>query len=153
MIKETVQIPLTEEFKEKVESLIDSTLEKVFNSSSNKVSSTDKKKVKSLALDQVNVSVTNKINSKTLWVFNIEKNLSVIVERDPNIPRMGAIVKGAKQPGFYIMKPNLSWTLAKNDTGSGFTEEEFKKKVLCMLLEDIETAAFYGALSFIGDVS
>lgn len=153
MIKETIQIPLTEEFKEKAQALIDSTLEKVFNSSSNKISSADKKKVKNLALDQVNVSVTNKINSKTLWVFNIEKNLPVIVERDPSVPRMGAIVKGTKQVGFYTMKPNLSWTLTKTDNGASFTEEEFKEKVLSMFLEDIETAAFYGALSFVGDVS
>lgn len=153
MIKEIVQIPLTDEFKEKAEALIDTTLEKVFNLSSNKISTTEKKKVKSLALDQVNVNVTNKINSKTLWVFNIEKNLPVIVERDPSVPRMGAIVEGSKQVGFYTMKPNLSWTLNKTDNGSSYNEEEFKEKVLSMFLEDIETAAFYGALSLVGDVS
>lgn len=154
MIKEIVKVKLDKEYKDKALSLIDETINKVSELSGVSLEDKDKRKIRNLTLDQVNVNVSHRINSKTIWVFNIEDSLPVIVEREEGLPKMGALMPENEQVGSYKMKPNLTWTFnKKNDSDDGINEEDFKRRVLEMLLEDIETAAFYGTLSYVGDVN
>lgn len=151
MTRETVEIKIDENFKKEVLSLIDNTIDKVMSSSSIKLSKPEKTKLRNLTLDQLNVNVTNKMNFKTLWIFNTENTIPVLVEKESLHPDMGTIVKKKKTSGFYSIKPNLSWVFTKkNEDGFGMTRSEFEKKATEMFLEDIETAAFYGSLSYVG---
>lgn len=153
MSKEVVKVKLTNEFKENALSMIKETIDRVLSAHEVNLSIKEKRKIKNLALDQLNVNVTNRINSKTLWVFNIENSIPVIVERDStNKLKMGAIVAEKRQRETYKMKPNLTWSLSKkNNKDDGLTKKKFEEKVLSMILEDLETASFYGALSYVGD--
>ncbi len=154
MIKETVAIKLTDEYKENALTLIDNTINKVSKLSGVELNDSDKRKIKNLTLDQINVNVSNKSNCKTLWVFNIESSVPVLLEKEKSLPKMGALIPESEQVGSYKMKSNLTWTFNKeNDSNGGINKENFEKQVLHMLLEDIETAAFYGALSYVGDVN
>lgn len=148
MIKEIIEIKLKDEFKDKALNLIDETIDKVAKAYGSSLSDKDKRKIKNLALDQVNVNVSHRANSKTLWVFNVENNLPILVEKDKGLPKMGPLIQ-ENNNATYQMKPNLTWTLSKDN--DGFSQDEFEEKVLEMLLEDIETAAFYGVLSYVGD--
>lgn len=150
MAKESVEIKMTDEFKETVLSLIDKTIEKVLDAKGVQLSNNEIKKLKNLALDQINVHVTSKINNKNLWNFNTENSLSVLLERESKTHKMGSIVSGKKETGYYTMKPNSTWCFSEKDTtGKGYTKDEFEKKVLQMFLEDVETASFYGAISYV----
>lgn len=154
MIKETIKIKLDDNYKEKALTLIDDTIQKVSELNNSVLSDKDKRTIRNLTLDQVNVNVSQKASCKTLWVFSIESSLSVLVEREESVPRLGALVPGEKEIGSYQMKPNLTWTLSKsNDKNEGLNRKSFEEMSLEMLLEDIETAAFYGALSYVGDVN
>lgn len=152
MIKETVKIKLTEDYKQSALSLIDNTINKVANANNKKLNDAEKRKIKNLTLDQINVNVTSKVNAKTLWGFNIEQSLPVIVERDEKTARLGNLVEDEKNNGLYQMKPNLTWTFSRKNK-EGLSRQEFEKTVLDMFFDDVETAAFYGALSFVGDVN
>lgn len=152
MIKEIVKVKLTEEYKENALSLIEDTIDRVLMVHKVVLDNKERRAIKNLSLDQLNINVTNRINSKTLWVFNIEDCLPVIVEREKSLPKMGSLLQDKKEKGSYKMKPNLTWTLnRKNNNDEGLNREEFEETVLNMLLEDLETAAFYGALSHVGD--
>lgn len=154
MIKETVKIKLDDNYKEKALSLIDETIQKVSDFSGSELSDKDKRTIRNLTLDQINVNVSQKASCKTLWVFSIEESLAVLVESEESIPRLGALVPDEKETGSYLMKPNLTWTLSKsNDKAEGISRKSFEEISLTMLLEDIETAAFYGTLSYVGDVN
>lgn len=154
MIKENVEVKLGEDYKNKALLLIDETIDKVIELSGANLEDKDKKKIRNLTLDQVNVNVSHKANCKTLWVFNIENSLPILVEEEKGIPKMGALVPDSEQVGSYKMKPNLTWTLNRNnDSEDGVDKVGFENLVLQMLLEDIETAAFYGTLSYVGDVN
>lgn len=154
VIKEVVKVKLSEDYKDKALSLIDETIDKVSELSGTSLENKDKRKIRNLTLDQVNVNVSHRANSKTIWVFNIENSLPIVVEREENLPKMGALVNEDEQVGSYKMKPNLTWTFNReNDSDDGINRKEFEKLVLEMLLEDIETAAFYGTLSYVGDVN
>lgn len=153
MIKETVEIKLSDEFKESALLLIDETIERVSEVHEVKLSVKSKRMIKNLALDQVNVNISHRASSKTLWVFNVESNLTLLLEREESIPKLGALVPDNKKDGSYKMRPNLTWTLSRrNDSDEGVTREGFEEISLDMLLEDMETAAFYGTLSYVGDV-
>lgn len=154
MIKESVKIKLSEKYKNEALLLIDETIDKVSESNGATLDTKDKRKIRNLTLDQVNVNVSHRANCKTLWVFSIEDSLSVIVEREESLPKMGALMPDDEQVGSYKMKPNLTWTFNReNDSDDGVGKEDFESKTLEMLLEDIETAAFYGTLSYVGDVN
>lgn len=154
MIKETVKVKLNDDYKSKALLLIDDTIEKVAELNGAVLERKDKSKIKNLALDQVNVNVSHRANCKTLWVFNIEDSLPILLEEEKSIPKMGALMPDSEQVGSYKMKPNLTWTFNRqNDSKGGINKKEFEKLALEMLLEDIETAAFYGALSYVDDVN
>lgn len=152
MTKEIVRIKLTDEFKEEAMDLIKNTIKKVLNVHGVELSAKEKRAIKNFSLDQLNVNVTNRINSKTLWVFNIENSIPVLVERDKGIPKLGNLISKSKEKGTYLINSNLTWSISKkNDDKGGLSREEFEKAVLDMTLEDLETAAFYGTLSYVGD--
>lgn len=156
MTKEVVKVKMDEEFKEKALQSIEDTIEKVLTVHNVKLKPKDKRSIKNFSLDQLNVNVTNRINSKTLWVFNIESSVPVIVERAKDIPKFGGIVPEGKNVGKFTMNTNGSWALTKNskktkgaDNEEGLNKKGFENTVLNMLLEDLETAAFYGTLSYV----
>lgn len=152
MIKETVEIKLSDEYKDKALLIIDETINKVSSVHGVTLDIKSKRKIKNLALDQVNVSVSHRANSKTLWVFNIESELPLLLEREKGLPKMGSLIPDDNLSSSYKMKPNLTWTLnTKNNSSGGVSKELFEKISLDMLLEDMETAAFYGTLSYVGD--
>lgn len=154
MIKEIIEFNLSEEYKEKALLIIDETIDKVSDVHGVELDAKSKRMIKNLALDQVNVNISHRANSKTLWVFNIESNLSVLLEREETLPKLGALVPDAEAEGSYKMRPNLTWTFSKaNDSDGGVSKESFRQQSLNMLLEDMETAAFYGTLSYVGDVN
>lgn len=149
MIKETVRVRINEDFKKKAFELIDETIEKVLKSHRKILTPKEKTKVKNLTLDQINVNTTQKSNMKTLWVLNIESSIPVIVEREKALVILGGIIGDTNsKKNYYKVKPNWTWTIKKeNCEDGGLTKEEFEDEIKTMLLEDIETAAFYGALS------
>lgn len=150
-MKEVVRVKLTDEYKERAMKLIDDTMDVVASKFNYNLSDKDKVTIKNLSLDQVNVNITSRAKLKTMWVFDTEKYIPVIVEKENGTGGLlSAIGEGA-----YLMRPNLSWTFKKsNIKKNGISQKEFEKKVLRLLLEDFETAAFYGTLSFVteGDV-
>lgn len=156
MAKEIVKIKMDEEFKEKALQSIEDTIEKVLTVHNVELKPKEKRSIKNFSLDQLNVNVTNRINSKTLWVFNIESSVPVIVERSKDIPKFGGILPEGKNVGKFTMNTNGSWSLAKKskkgkgeNAEEGLNKKDFEKIVLKMLLEDLETAAFYGTLSYV----
>lgn len=138
-MRKTIDIKLTDEYKEEVMNLIDDTIEKVIKREHASLSAADKRKIKNLALDQVNVNVTARSKLKSLWVFDSADCLTMIVEPD----RKNKVKKGGHIK--YTMRPNLTWLYGSE----GITRKEFEERALEMLAEDVETAAFYGTLSYI----
>lgn len=151
MIKELTGVKMTEEFKEEVMNVIDKTIEKVVAKSGKTINNREKNKIRNLSLDQINVDVSTRANLKTLWVINIENNIPIIVEKEKGIPQLNEINSSSAKSGAYKIKPNLTWTYSKDNLDDGMNLEEFEKKVLSMLLEDAETAAFYGTMSLVDD--
>lgn len=151
MIKELVGVKITDEFKEELINVIDDTINKVIAKSGTSVSNRKLNKVRNLSLDQINVDVSTRANLKTLWVINIENDIPIIVEKDKGFPNISEINSNGSKGGAYKMKPNLTWTYSKDNLDDGLNSKQFQDKVLSMLLEDAETAAFYGAMSCVDD--
>lgn len=150
MIRETIKIKLTKEYKQEAMDLIDDTIDRVSDKFKFCLSEKDRRKIKNLSLDQVNINISQKNNSKTLWIFDTEEYIPIIVEKEEGLPKMGLLFQNESNVGCYKMKPNLTWTFNKaNCKKCGVTHEEFEGEVLKMLLEDFETASFYGTLSYI----
>lgn len=153
MIKELVGVKITDDFKKEIMNVIDDTINKVIVKSGKSIESKEINKVRNLSLDQINVDVTTRANLKTLWVINIENDIPIIVEKDKGFPSLTEINSSGSKNGAYKMKPNLTWTYSKDNLDEGLNIEEFQNKVLSMLLEDAETAAFYGTMSCVDDVN
>lgn len=151
MIKELTGVKMTEEFKGEVMDVIDETIERVATKSGKTISNRERNKIRNLSLDQINVDVSTRANLKTLWVINIENNIPIIVEKEKGIPQLDEINSNSAKSGAYKIKPNLTWTYSKDNLDVGVNLEEFEKRVLSMLLEDAETAAFYGTMSLVDD--
>lgn len=148
MTKEIIKIKLTDEYKESAMKLIDDTIDKVADKYDFALTPKEKMKIKNLSLDQINVNISHKAKTKSLWVFDAETSLPVIVERDDDLPSLNSLEKS--DCGSYQMKTNLDWTFSRaNDNEEGVCQEEFEQVVLKMFLEDFETASFYGALSYV----
>lgn len=148
-VKDTIGIDIKEDFKQKVFELIDETIENVLLAENATLTAAEKRKIKNLSLDQLNVNITSKINSKTIWVFSAESTLPVTIERESGIPNGTSLIKKDESPVFFKMRPNGSWIMTKEKDEKCFTKEEFEEQVLKMILEDVETAAFYGTSSYI----
>lgn len=149
MNKETIGINITEDFKTEVFELIDNTIEKVLIASESKLTDAEKRKIKNLSLDQLNVNVTHKIGSKTLWVFSVESTLPVVVEMEPGLSKGNSLIKKNNSPIYFEMKKNFGWVASKEKNEKSLTKKQFEEKIFSMLKEDIETAVFYGTTSYI----
>lgn len=140
----TKHIEMSDEFKKSVIDEMNATMDKA--AASNHVTLTPKERqfIMNRAFDQLNRHISHKAKMKTLWVFDIEETIPVIVDMLDKPKALQAAPKGA-----YKMRPNLSWMYSEEFIDNeGVDEEEFERIVLEMLKEDAETAAFYGALSF-----
>lgn len=147
MIREIVKVKLTKEYKEKAVALVEETIDKVSKKANIELSPQDKRKLINLTMDQVNINVSSKAKTKTYWVFDTENHLPVVVEKAEAKSTQKTLVPQKISNGGYKMKPNLVWTYVKKDKET-LTQKEFEEKSLAMLLEDFETAAFYGTLSY-----
>jgi len=152
MKKEIVRIELTEEYKKEAINLINSTIEYVLKKQKCKLNDYEKLKIKNFSLDQINVNISNKSRSKTMWIFDAEENVPVIVCKEKKLKAINVEVQENENCKFYKINTNLTWDFSKdNHNNGGITHEEFKKRILELLLEDFETAAFYGTLSYVND--
>lgn len=140
----TKHVKLTSEFKESVVKEMNDSIDLVCERNHVKLTDEERKFIMNRAFDQLNKHMSHKARMKTLWVFDIEDTLPVIVDLKDKPKGLLDDTEGA-----YKMRPNLSWMYSKDfiDNG-GVDEPEFERIVLEMLKEDAETAAFYGALSF-----
>lgn len=150
MIRETLKIELTDEFKEKAMDEIDKTINYVSKRHNVELSAKEKLKIKNLSLDQVNINISERTRSKTIWVFDTETYVPVTVEVQDELSPISNFLKENENSNFYQIRSNLSWTFNdKNAQNEGMTHQQFEDKVLEILLEDFETAAFYGTLSYV----
>lgn len=150
MIRETIQIKLSDDYKKKAMKIVNDKIDEVAEKKNYNLTDSEKREIRNLSLDQVSVNVSTRARSKTLWVFNSEKTLPVIVEKETGIPKTGVLTNKSPNGCSYKMKPNLTWTYnRKNTEKGGVNYDKFEEKALEMLLEDFETSAFYGVLSYV----
>ena len=148
MTKEMIEIKINDEFKTQANQLIEKTIEKVFNSNGKILDNDLKKRIRNLVIDQLNVNVTSKLSSKTLWVFTTENSIPVIVEAESQRYKMGGIIQEKNPAKYYSLKNNL-WSSSNKRKDETFVSKiEFEKKALKLFLEDVETASFYAAMSY-----
>ena len=148
MTKEMIEIKINDEFKSQANELIDKTIEKVFDSKGKSLNNELKKRIRNLVIDQLNVNVTSKLSSKTLWVFTTENSIPVIVESEGQKHKMGGIIQEKRHAKYYSLKNNL-WSSSNKKKDETFVSKcEFERKSLKLFLEDVETASFYAAMSY-----
>lgn len=155
MMREIIRIKLTPAYKQQALCIIDDTIKDVADKYDVELSETKIRKIRNLSLDQVNINVSQKTRSKTMWVFDVEDVIPIAVDKhEGSLPlqTVGLLGNQSQPTGVYSMRPNLTWTFVKEDLDNGLSREEFKEEVLKMLLEDFETAAFYGALSHVSEL-
>ena len=147
-MRKIVKVKLSKEFKGKAMKVLNDTIDTIACKYNVTLTDGEKRQIRNLSLDQINVNITHKSKSKTIWVFDAEETLPVIVEFDET--KASTALDKSNQKRMYKMKPNLTWYYeSEKKKPEGLTESEFEAENLKMLLEDFETAAFYGALSFI----
>jgi len=150
MIRETLKVKLTDEFKKKAMDKIDETINYVSKRHNVELNAKEKLKIKNLSLDQVNINISQRTKSKTIWVFDTEPYVPVTVEVQDELSPIRSFLSKNKNSNFYQMRSNLSWTFnEENAQNEGITHQQFEDKVLEILLEDFETASFYGTLSYV----
>lgn len=143
----TKHVKMSDEFKKDVMEEMNRSIDKVLSRNNADITNEERKFIINRALDQLNIHISDKAKMKTLWVFDAEPDIPVRVDvLDKGMGRglIGDTVDDRK----YKMRHNLSWTLSK-DNDDGVSSKEFEEIVRTMLKEDAETAAFYGALSFV----
>lgn len=149
MIREIEKVKLPDEYKKKAISIIDDTIELVANKFNFDLSDKDKMSIRNLSLDQINVNITSRAKMNTMWVFDTDSYLPVVVEKPIEIGQLSELDENS---GAYVMLPSLLWTFNKSNINKGgVNRDEFEKQSLIILMEDFETAAFYGTLSYILD--
>lgn len=150
MIKETIKVKLTTEFKKQAMDKLDETIENVLDKKNTKLTPQEKRKIKNLSLDQVNVNVSQRSKCKTMWVFDTESYIPVTVKVESKLQSIEECLKTTPNANYFKIQNNLTWTFKKaNSKDMGVTKEEFENEVLKILIEDFETAAFYGVLSYV----
>lgn len=150
MIREVVQINLSDDYKKKAMDIVNDKIDEIADKKNYSLDESEKREIRNLSLDQVSVNVSTRSRSKTLWVFNSEDALPIVVEKETGVPKSGVLANKTPNGCSYKMKPNLTWTYNRKNTGKGgLSHEEFEEKALEMLLEDFETSAFYGVLSYV----
>lgn len=147
MIRELVQVKMSKEYKDEIVDLVNKTIDTVAKKHNYELTSCEKNKVKNLCFDQVNIHISERSRAKTFWTFDTERSIPIVIEKEESQPKLDSDSK--RKTGSYKMKPNLTWTYSKKNNNEGGVEKEiFEERVREMLLEDFETAAFYGALSY-----
>jgi len=150
MIKEIIKVKLTTEFKKQAMDKLDETIENVLEKRNAKLTPQEKRKIKNLSLDQVNVNVSQRSKCKTMWVFDTENYIPVPVKVESKLKSIEECLKTNPNANYFKIQSNLTWTFKKsNSKNMGVTKEEFENEVLKILIEDFETAAFYGVLSYV----
>lgn len=150
MIKETIKVKLTTKFKEQAMDKLDETIENVLDKKNAKLTPQEKRKIKNLSLDQVNVNVSQRSKCKTMWVFDTESYIPVTVKVESKLQSIEECLKTTPNANYFKIQNNLTWTFKKeNSKDMGVTKEELENEVLKILIEDFETAAFYGVLSYV----
>lgn len=147
MIRNTVNVKLTEEFKQQAIKLIYDTIEETLIKSNKEIPTKEKNKIKNLSLDQVNIDVAHKNKLKAMWVFDTEDYIPILLFVDKDLEQ--TYLKENLDDKVFFMEANGDWKVKKK-VKNGVTKKEFEETVLKMLLEDFETASFYGTLSYIG---
>lgn len=144
MTNMTIYIPLTPEFKKKAMDTINDTIEKVLERHRTSLSDQIKKKIKNFSLDQINVNVTHKNKLKSIWVFDTEDTIPIflLLDESGELPNSDDFA--------YKLKSNGEWEVDLDFEGS-LNKEEFEAMVLKHLIDDFETASFYGTLSYMDD--
>lgn len=149
MIKEIVKVKLTEEFKKQAMETLDKTICNVLELKNAKLSSQEKTKIKNLSLDQINVNVSQRNKFKIMWVFDTEDYIPVTVYVEDELKSIEECLNKNPNVNYFKIKNNLTWSFKEsNSKEMGKTKEEFENRVLQILMEDFETAAFYGTLSY-----
>lgn len=153
MIKETITVDMSEDFRKKAMKVLDKTIEDVLVKKNATLTNKEKRKIKNLSLDQVNINMSQRGKSKSMWVFDTELSIPVSVRTEKKL--ISAHIHSLKNPEMKYFKEqnNLTWTYETSNANSeeGLNRSEFCEVILRSLLEDFETAAFYGVLSYVED--
>lgn len=138
---------MSEDYKQKAMTKVEEVAKKVAKTKNKPIDEKTVLRLRNLTLDQINVVISSKVKSKVLWVFDSEDFLPTSVQGTENNPmQMGLFSGTTLEKDYYRLKSNSTWEKTKDS--SDLSKQEFEEKVLDMLLEDFETAAFYGALSY-----
>ena len=144
MSTKTIYIPLTEEFKKEAVDIVNETIEKTAKEKNVVLDLSQKRKIRNLSLDQINVNVTHKNSLTNLWVFSDASYFPVIITTNKkDIPE-------DSNKNVYRLKSNGTWEIA--DHKLSMNKKRFEASVLRYLIKDFETAAFYGTLSYWGEM-
>lgn len=150
MNSQIVKVKITDDFKKEAMQILYDTIEKVLYKKKTSLNDNDKIKIKNLTLDQINVNISHRNRTKTMWVFDVENFIPVIVKTPKKKGNINEYIK-SNNDNYFHMQSNLNWTFKKENQEFGKTYEEFEEQVLETLLEDFETAAFYGTLSYVNE--
>lgn len=151
MIKETLYVKMPEGYKDKALNILDETINKIVDKKNKTITESEKRKIKNLSLDQVNINISQRIKSKSMWVFDTETHIPVSVRSEEKLGGAENHSESNPEDKLFKMKNNLSWTYQTTNKNSEdkMNKDEFNETVLNLLLEDFETAAFYGTLSYV----
>jgi len=155
MTREVLNVKMTGEFKAKVFNEIEKTINYALKKNDVELQEKERKKIKNLTLDQVNVHISQKMKSKSMWVFDAEKYIPVTVEVEKTLAPVKLHAKENSEDKLFRMENNLSWSYSRKNKNheDSMNYEEFERKVLDILIEDFNTASFYGTLSYVVESS
>lgn len=150
MIKETVKVKMPDDYKEKAYKILNDTISDVLKRKNVKLSEYDKRKIKNLSLDQININISQRSKSKSMWVFDTENHVPASFKTEKKLKNAEKHSSANPDKKYFLMKNNLSWTYQSTNEKAeeSMNKKEFEDLVLQNLLEDFETAAFYGTLSY-----
>lgn len=151
MIKETLNVEIPKGYKEKAAKILDDTIEDVLEKQNASLTNNEKRKIKNLSLDQVNINVSQRSKSKSMWVFDTETHIPIPVRTEKKLKSAEKHSTANPNEKYFKIKNNLSWTYQTTNAKSeeGMDKKEFEDTILRILLEDFETATFYGTLSYV----
>ena len=151
MIKETLHVKMPKGYKEKAMKILDDTINNTVNNKNKEITESEKRKIKNLSLDQVNINISQRTKTKSMWVFDTESHIPVSVRSEEKLGGAERHSEINPEEKLFKMKNNLSWTYQTTNKNSEEkkNKKEFNETVLNLLLEDFETAAFYGTLSYV----
>ena len=86
-----------------------------------------------------------------MWVFDTETHIPIPVRTENKLKSAEKHSSANPDDRYFKVKNSLSWTYQTTNAKSeeSINRKEFEDTVLEKLLEDFETAAFYGTLSYV----